>query len=81
MAGALPALDVKAWAPVPQGEGPAAWGLALGNVAAAGLLAAPVAEGAAEHATQVRGDFVLEALKPQLPSDAPRYYTWWCESS
>lgn len=51
----MPALDVEAWAPVSQGEGPAAWGLALGNVAAAGVLAAPVAEGAAEHATKVAG--------------------------
>lgn len=55
MAGALPTLDVEAGAPVPQGEEPAAWGLALGNVAAAGVLATPVAEGTAEHATKVAG--------------------------
>ena len=43
--------------------------LTLGNVATAGMLAAPEAEGAAEHKTQWQG-LLFQVPKPQLPKDA-----------
>ena len=69
MAGAE--LEVEAWAPVPQGRGYECkdagslplWN-SLGNVATAGMLAAPEAEGAAEHKTRWQG-LLFQVSKPQ----------------
>ena len=82
VAGALPELDMEAWALVPRGrgyEGKEAGSLpsmelALGNVATAGMLAAPGTEGTAEHTTQWQ-----EALCSRCQShSAPQTPTWCC---
>ena len=69
-----PELEVEAWAPVPQGRGYECkdagslplWN-SLGNVATAGMLAAPEAEGAAEHKTHWREAFCSRCQSHSLP--------------
>nr|CAI9698443.1 unnamed protein product [Rangifer tarandus platyrhynchus] len=78
VAGAVPEPEVEAWAPVPQGrgyEGKEAGSLLRGTrprkCGNSGMLAAPEAEGAAEHTTEWREAFCSRCQSHSFPKRQP----------